>query len=94
MSNMFNYENTENLYKTALDWPHITDPSLQDYALKFIFGEIDLARRKLSSNRSKRQPIEAENRRIFMLKSLASTIAKLPICEDDYNAKAHSEMYP
>lgn len=75
MSKMFDYGNVGNLYDKASKWEPLSHHSKQDYAIKFIFGEIDAARRKLSSNK---KDIIIQNR-LSMLKQLAKTVSSLPI---------------
>lgn len=99
MSKMFNYSNSEDLFVEAMTWQPL-DASRQDYAIKFIFGEIDGARR--AAHRAKNNGTYDQKKfdgRIRMLKSLAATIAMLPIPDptkksEEYDARAHQECYP
>jgi hypothetical protein len=99
MSKMFNYDNINELIKEAMTWEPLDDVRY-DYALKFIFGEIDGARR--TADRARNNGTYDQKKfdgRIRMLKSLAATIARLPV-EDtlqqkyEYDPRAHQECYP
>lgn len=99
MSKMFNYSSSEDLFAEAMTWQPL-DASRQDYAIKFIFGEIDGARR--TAHRAKNNGTYDQKKfdgRIKMLKSLAATIARLPIQDTvkeavEYDPREHQECYP
>lgn len=99
MSKMFNYSSSEDLFAEAMTWQPL-DASRQDYAIKFIFGEIDGARRTAHRARNNGTYDQKKfDNRIRMLKSLAATIARLPIPDpaketEKYDPRAHQESYP
>lgn len=79
MSKMFKYDDIDALMKEAMEWKPL-DETRFDYALKFIFGEIDGARR--TADRARNDGTYDQKKfdgRISMLKSLAASIVRLPI---------------
>lgn len=79
MSKMFKYDDIDALIKEAMEWKPL-DETRFDYALKFIFGEIDGARRTADRSRNYGACDQKKfDGRISMLKSLAASIVRLPI---------------
>lgn len=72
---MFNYDNVDELFKLASSFEKIEDRSTQLYSIKFLFGELDLARRSLASLKSKKQKLIPIENRIKMIKRTIATIA-------------------
>lgn len=79
MSGMFNYKDVASLFAETKDWQPLSNHSTQHYALKFVFGEIDAARRLLASQKATSSDFSRIENRIKMLKMLAKTVAELPI---------------
>lgn len=82
MSDMFDYNNVSSLLERSMDWSPIDHWATQHYALKFIFGELDLARRQHASAKSLKKNkiyLQRMEKRIAMLKMLAATIRELDI---------------
>ncbi len=80
---MFNYDDIDSLIKEAMGWKPL-DEIRFGYAIKFIFGEIDGARR--TADRARDNGVYDQRKfdgRISMLKSLAASIARLPIEDTD-----------
>lgn len=73
------YTDESALFKTISEWTPIRYYSTQIYAIKFIMGEIDAAKRLLRNLEKLGQPVRKVQLRLSMLKSVAYTISKLPI---------------
>ena len=92
---MFDYTDVTTLFKAASEWQPLSHHSTQHYALKFIFGEIDAARRLHASLKSRGEDFDNVERRLKMLKMLAKTIADLPIAPpiDNRFVEKGSELF-
>lgn len=77
---MTNFSNTQELMSMARKFDLICDKETQEYAVKFLLGEKEVARRQLQKLREGGRPLHHHERRIDMLNKAIGTIANDSYC--------------
>lgn len=90
MSKIFNFSDIASLYQMTEFWEPILTKEVQDYAFKYIFGLIERERKELRKLKQDYNLGGHEiQRRLCMLKQLASTIARLKIENTGFEKRQH-----